>query len=170
MSTNRNNLREDPRKPYEYVPPNEFDIPPSLKEAFLEKGFYLRWIRVFLDGKEDKKNIGERLREGYTFVQMDEVAEADPIFVAGVDESNLGRTGEILTVGDVALAKILIEKAEARKRFFEGRALQFEEAEDTKLMASNNRIMPIEIKKSSKISTGGRKQNFAPEEAEKSAE
>ena len=47
---------------------NYLDIPQAVKDKFDSQGMTLRWIRVALSGEADYKNVGNRQREGLTFV------------------------------------------------------------------------------------------------------
>ena len=97
-----------------YRPPNMLDIP-----EFDDSDQYVyRWLRVSLGGEEDAKNIMMRLREGWTFVKLDELKDASAFHVVDAQKgsSHLENT---VRIADVALAKLPRAKAEAYYKYID---------------------------------------------------
>ena len=116
--------RANVTRDYVYQPPDEMKIPDELHDKFKEQGFSLRWVRFLIGNEEDYKNIGLKLREGYEFVKQDEIGMALPM----VREASTKNHRNLVTVGDLALAKIPTYKAEARKRYYEDKTREMEQA------------------------------------------
>ena len=110
--------RSNSARDYKYTPPSEMEIPDDLEAKFKENGYSIRWIRFLINNEEDYKNIGKRSREGWEFVTYDEVKDAIPMS----RELSTKNHKNLVTVGDLALAKIPTYKAEARKAYYEERA------------------------------------------------
>ena len=105
---------------------SELTLPPEVQETFENQGYSLRWIRIFLSGQEDVKNIGRRLRQGYTFVAFDELPTE---YVNYYSHTKLSRFDtEVIAIGDVALAKIPTKFKLESQRKSEQRAISQEEA------------------------------------------
>lgn len=100
---------------------NALKIPDEVENDFKSQGYRLGWVR-FKDAKteaDDLKNIYRKCNKlGFIFVTSDEVPE----LTAGFSSARIKNTeGDIITVGDLALAKISlaewdnIQEAKARK-------------------------------------------------------
>jgi len=88
--------------------------------SFREQGFYLKWVRFRAgEGGIESKNIRKRMHpsEGYTFVSPKEF-KAEELITVGDTEQYGGN--EIITSGDLVLMKVRIEKAEARRKYYQG--------------------------------------------------
>ena len=96
-----------------YTPPSQLKFRPELKERFREQGFYLKWVY------NDKQSIRKRMHpsEGYTLVTPEELG--DDLLMIG-DPEELNGTA-IITNGDLVLMKVRIEKAEARRKYFQNK-------------------------------------------------
>ena len=99
---------------YTYERPDWLAIPDSGMDRVEGEGKVLKWIRVTVDGKDDYKNIGMKIQEGWTFVKPSEVPE----MTEGFQTVGHERHGEMVLRGDVALASILSLKAKAKIRYF----------------------------------------------------
>jgi len=143
--------RANSHRDYTYTPPSEMDIPSELEEKFLDAGFKLRWIRFTLNGEEDYRNLGKKQREGYEFVTLDEV-KGHLSMVKEVDTKN---HRNLVTVGDLALAKIPLYKSNARKKYFEGKAKELELAVKGELRQASNpkmdKLTPVFDESTSKV-------------------
>jgi len=120
-----------------YAPPSQLKVDETIKERFREAGFYLKWIRFRAgEGGIDSKNIRRRMHpsEGYTFVSPKEMDAMDLISVGDVE--SYGGT-EIVTSGDLALMKVRIEKAEARRAYYHGRTREQSQAISQRLRENN---------------------------------
>lgn len=148
-----------------YTPPSSYDLPPEVFEAFKKKGFHLRFVRVLLDNKEDYKNVADRRREGYEFVTIMELPDH---IRHQFETKSFGQTAnkfsDIVVVGDLALMKITLAKAAARKRYYENIALETELAQARSLSKDSklNRLLPIVDDSETVVRTGGR--NSSPSE------
>ena len=141
-----NNREQD----MEFREPNMLDIPDSVVNRFKNEGMALRWIRINLRGKDDYTNVGKRVQEGWEFVGINEVPEIQHTsFVR--DE---GRYTGAVCRGDLALAKMPLEKAENRQRFYESKSSEMGDAVNQQLMSQNDSRMPIRNSSKSQITKG----------------
>lgn len=88
-------------------------IPEEVRKRFREEGegFELRWVR-FREGKngtDDLANVNRKGQLGYTFVKAHEVPELS----GGMRPVSHGTFGDLITIDELALAKLPIEDAEA---------------------------------------------------------
>jgi hypothetical protein len=156
MSNKRNTTkarttRKASKKKVQYTPPEMLEIPEEVRGRFDKEGFRLRWIRFKLAGEEDYKNIGVREREGYVLVKPEEVPE----MAGATDEyASIKREKSFVTIGDVALAKIPAELADARAEYYEGIAISQENAVDEGLERNNSEHMPFISRNKSKVGRG----------------
>jgi hypothetical protein len=114
----------DARREDEYYhPPSALDFSQELIEAFEKTGYKLKWVRMRDGQAYDTKSLRKRLSpaEGYTFVTPDEV---DPdVLISLGDTEQYGSTA-VITNGDLVLMKVRREKAEARRRYYEGKTAE----------------------------------------------
>jgi len=76
--------------------------------------FTYRWLRVKMGSEDDVANINSRLRQGWTFVREEDIPqETRAAFILPVIKSGLAQLNGVVQNGDLALAKISREKAEA---------------------------------------------------------
>lgn len=135
---------------YVYERPDWLKLPESVTTRFAGEGKVLKWVRVTSDGKDDFKNIGLKLQEGWSFVTPDQVPEMAEGFQTFTHE----RHGNLVLRGDVALACIPKFKADAKKAYFAGQTRDMEAAIDKQLAASSDGKMPIFNQSVSKSSSG----------------
>jgi len=134
----------------EYREPNLLDIPDNVKIRFANEGMTLRWIRINLRGADDYQNVGRRLQEGWQFVNLEEVPEMmHTSFVR--DE---GRYSGSVCRGDLALAKMPMQKAENRQRHYEGKSTEMVDAVNQQLMSQSDSRMPIRNNSKTKVTKG----------------
>jgi hypothetical protein len=138
-----------------YNPPERLVFPEEVKQRFLDEGFYLRWIRYKIGNEVDSHNLSNRLREGYTLVKQDEAE--DIIELLQLDTRSV--QGAIMN-GDLALAKIKIEKAEARQEYYEDLARKHEASYMRDVERQGDRRIPIS-NNSYSVSKTGRSAEFA---------
>ena len=139
--------RTKSERPKVWVPPSSLDAPPA------PDGFRYRWIRAESVGFQDTKNISSRLREGYELVRADEVENASDYPV--VDE---GRYKGVVGVGGLLLAKVPIEIAKQRQEYMSDKHKQKTNAIDNDLMKEQDKRMPINIDRQSRVTFGGTKK------------
>lgn len=149
------------QRDYKYTPPNEMDIPAEITAKFKEMGFRLRWVRILINGEEDYKNIGNSLKEGYVFVTSEEVEDSIPMarLFSTKNHKNL------VTVGDIALAKIPAYKADARRRYYEGKAKELENIGKREIRGSDprmNKLTPVFDESTTKVQV----RQFAADKSE----
>lgn len=139
--------KEERRKPWR--PPSSLDAPPA------PDGFKHRWIRTELRGQEDRKNLSNKLREGYELVRADEY----PDFEAPTIED--GKHAGVLAVGGLVLARIPEETVAERSAYFQQRSNDQLAAVDQNMMRENaHSSMRIENpQRNSKVSFGGPKSS-----------
>jgi len=146
--------RDEESRKREWKEPNELDVPESLSRRFKSEGFGTRWIRVMLEGKPDPVNVMTRLREGYEFVRKDEAPEWPE-----APSMEYGTHGNLIVIGDLALAKLPLDISQSRTRQMQERTRSLADAIDRQLNENRqlNRAMPISNRgSSSKVFSGGR--------------
>jgi len=139
--------RSKSERPKVWVPPSSLDAPKP------PDGFRYRWIRAEVMGFQDSKNVSGRLREGYELVRAEEVENASDYPV--VDE---GRYKGVVGVGGLLLAKVPEEIAKQRQEYMTRRHKDRSEAVNNDLMKEQDKRMPINIDRQSRVTFGGTKK------------
>ena len=142
-----NDTRSKSERPKVWVPPSSLDAPPA------PDGFRYRWIRAESVGFQDTKNIASRLREGYELVRAEEVENASDYPV--LDE---GRYKGVIGVGGLLLAKVPIEIAKQRQEYMTRRHAERSEAVNNDLMREQDKRMPINVDRQTRVTFGGTKK------------
>ena len=142
-----NQTRSKSERPKVWVPPSSLDAPPA------PDGFRYRWIRAESIGFQDTKNISSRLREGYELVRAEEVENASDYPV--LDE---GRYKGVIGVGGLLLAKVPIEIAKQRQEYMTRRHSDRSEAVNNDLMKEQDKRMPINVDRQTRVTFGGTKK------------
>ena len=142
-----NQTRSKSERPKVWVPPSSLDAPPA------PDGFRYRWIRAESVGFQDVKNITGRLREGYELVRADEVENATDYPV--IDS---GRYKGVIGVGGLLLAKVPIEIAKQRQQYMTDRHKERSDAVEQDLMKEQDKRMPINVDRQSRVTFGGTKK------------
>ena len=142
-----NDTRSKSERPKVWVPPSSLDAPPA------PDGFRYRWIRAESIGFQDTKNISSRLREGYELVRAEEVENASDYPV--LDE---GRYKGVIGVGGLLLAKVPIEIAKQRQEYMTRRHSDRSEAVNNDLMKEQDKRMPINVDRQTRVTFGGTKK------------
>ena len=139
--------RSKSERPKVWVPPSSLDAPKP------PEGFRYRWIRAESMGFQDTKNITGRLREGYELVRAEEIENASDYPV--VDE---GRYKGVIGVGGLLLAKVPEEIAKQREDYMRRQHEARNEAVENDLMKEQDKRMPINIERQSRVTFGGTKK------------
>ena len=139
--------RSKSERPKVWVPPSSLDAPPA------PEGFRYRWIRAESMGFQDTKNISGRLREGYELVRAEEIENASDYPI--VDE---GRYKGVIGVGGLLLAKVPEEIAKQRDDYMRRQHEARNEAVENDLMKEQDKRMPINIERQSRVTFGGTKK------------
>ena len=139
--------RTKSERPKVWVPPSSLDAPPA------PDGFRYRWIRAESVGFQDTKNVTSRIREGYELVRAEEVENASDYPV--VDD---GKYKGVVGVGGLLLAKVPIEIAQQRQQYMTNQHKLKTEAIDNDLMKEQDKRMPINIDRQSRVTFGGNKK------------
>ena len=142
-----NDTRSKSERPKVWVPPSSLDAPPA------PDGFRYRWIRAESVGFQDTKNIASRLREGYELVRAEEVENASDYPV--LDE---GRYKGVIGGGGLLLAKVPIEIAKQRQEYMTRRHAERSEAVNNDLMREQDKRMPIDVDRQTRVTFGGTKK------------
>ena len=142
-----NDTRSKSERPKVWVPPSSLDAPPA------PDGFMYIWIRAESVGFLDTKNIASRLREGYELVRAEEVENASDYPV--LDE---GRYKGVIGVGGLLLAKVPTEIAKQRQDYMTRRHSERSEAVDNDLMKEQDKRMPINVDRQTRVTFGGTKK------------
>tara|TARA_B100000953_G_scaffold72665_1_gene58722 strand:- start:124 stop:585 length:462 start_codon:yes stop_codon:yes gene_type:complete len=142
-----NQTRSKSERPKVWVPPSSLDAPPA------PEGFRYRWIRAETVGFHDTKNISGRLREGYELVRAEEVKNSSDYPV--LEE---GRYKGVIGVGGLLLAKVPEEIAKQREDYMRQQHEARSEAVEHDLMKEQDKRMPINIERQSRVTFGGTKK------------
>ena len=142
-----NQTRTKSERPKVWVPPSSLDAPPA------PDGFRYRWIRAEVVGFQDTKNITGRLREGYELVRAEEIENAGdyPVLEDGKYKGVIG-------VGGLLLAKVPVAIAQQRQNYIAERHNDRNEAIENDLMKEQDKRMPINIDRQSRVTFGGTKK------------
>ena len=143
-----NQSRSKSERPKVWVPPSSLDAPPA------PDGFRYRWIRAESVGFQDTKNITGRIREGYELVRAEEIMNASDYPI--VEE---GRYKGVVGVGGLLLAKVPVEVAKQRSEYMSKKHGERSEAVNNDLMKEQDKRMPINIERQSRVTFGGTKKN-----------
>ena len=142
-----NQTRSKSERPKVWVPPSSLDAPPA------PDGFRYRWIRAEVTGFQDTKNITGRIREGYELVRAEEVENASDYPV--LEE---GKYKGVIGVGGLLLAKVPIEIAKQRQEYMTRRHEDRNDAVENDLMKEQDKRMPINVERQSRVTFGGTKK------------
>ena len=142
-----NQTRSKSERPKVWVPPSSLDAPPA------PDGFRYRWIRAEVTGFQDTKNITGRIREGYELVRAEEVENASDYPV--LEE---GKYKGVIGVGGLLLAKVPIEIAKQRQEYMTRRHEDRNDAVEIDLMKEQDKRMPINVDRQSRVTFGGTKK------------
>ncbi len=139
--------RSKTERPKVWIPPSSLDAPPA------PDGFRYRWIRADSMGFDDSKNIQGRLRSGYELVRAEEVENSSDYPVL-----DTGKYKGVIGVGGLLLAKVPIEIAEQRQQYMTDRHKARSEAVKHDLMKEQDKRMPIDVERQSRVTFGGTKK------------
>ena len=142
-----NQTRSKSERPKVWVPPSSLDAPPA------PDGFRYRWIRAESVGFQDTKNVTSRLREGYELVRAEEIENASDYPV--IDD---GRYKGVVGVGGLLLAKVPIEIAKQRQEYMSRRHSERSDAVNNDLMKEQDKRMPINVDRQTRVTFGGTKK------------
>jgi hypothetical protein len=124
--------------------PSSLDAPPA------PPGFKHRWIRESVRGYDDKANVFKRLREGYELVKADEYPDWN---LPTIDD---GKHAGVIGIGGLLLARVPIEIAESRNKYFEDQTKDAQTAVDNDLLKTSDPRMPIsKPDRQSRVTFGG---------------
>ena len=143
-----NQTRSKSERPKVWVPPSSLDAPPA------PDGFRYRWIRAEVVGFQDTKNVTGRLREGYELVRAEEVENSSDYPV--IED---GRYKGVIGVGGLLLAKVPVEIAEQRQAYMTKRHAERSDAVENDLMKEQDKRMPINVERQSRVTFGGTKKS-----------
>ena len=143
-----NQTRSKSERPKVWVPPSSLDAPPA------PDGFRYRWIRAEVVGFQDTKNVTGRIREGYELVRAEEVENSSDYPV--IED---GRYKGVIGVGGLLLAKVPIEIAEQRQAYMTKRHAERSDAVENDLMKEQDKRMPINVERQSRVTFGGTKKS-----------
>ena len=140
--SNETRAKEARKEPWK--PPSMLDAPPP------PEGYKHRWIRESVMGFDDRKNVSSRSREGYELVRGEEYPDFD---IPTVED---GKHAGIIGVGGLLLARVPIEIAVQREKYFRDMTRDQMTAVDNELAREQHPAMPIERPdRSSSVTFGG---------------
>ncbi len=143
-----NQTRSKTERPKVWVPPSSLDAPPA------PDGFRYRWIRAESIGFQDTKNITARIREGYELVRSEDIENSSDYPV--VED---GKYKGVIGVGGLLLAKVPNEIAQQRQDYMARKHEDRNEAIKNDLMKEQDKRMPIDVERQSRVSFGGTKKS-----------
>ena len=143
-----NQTRSKSERPKVWVPPSSLDAPPA------PDGFRYRWIRAEVVGFQDTKTRTSRIREGYELVRAEEVENSSDYPV--IED---GRYKGVIGVGGLLLAKVPVEIAEQRQAYMTKRHAERSDAVENDLMKEQDKRMPINVERQSRVTFGGTKKS-----------
>jgi len=136
-TTRTSDTRAKKTKEVVYRPPEERKLGSELQGFFTSQGYRLRWIRHQVEGKDDVKSWLKRENEGYVPVKPEELpSEYQAIFDIGTS----GKSEGLIMNHDTILCKIPLQNFEARKKFYEQRAVNQEQAVNDQLLQGNKKM------------------------------
>ena len=147
ISSGVKSSRTHQKRKVTYTPPSYLDAPKPNDD-----GIKYRWLRVSTGGEDDARNIAKRKREGYEFVRKEE----HPDFDVPVHES--GKYAGVIGSGDLVLAKIPVEMAEAKNEYYQKRTQSQTDAVDADILKEQHPSMPVTQQRKSSVSFGKKKQ------------
>jgi len=142
-----NQTRSKTERPKVWVPPSSLDAPPA------PDGFRYRWIRAESIGFQDTKNITARIREGYELVRAEDIENSSDYPV--VED---GKYKGVIGVGGLLLAKVPNEIAQQRQDYMARKHEDRNEAIKNDLMKEQDKRMPIDVERQSRVTFGGTKK------------
>jgi len=143
-----NQTRSKSERPKVWVPPSSLDAPPA------PDGFRYRWIRAESVGFQDTKNITGRIREGYELVRSEDIENSSDYPI--VED---GKYKGVIGVGGLLLAKVPNEIAQQRQDYMARKHEDRNEAIKNDLMKEQDKRMPIDVERQSRVSFGGTKKS-----------
>jgi hypothetical protein len=143
-----NQTRSKSERPKVWVPPSSLDAPPA------PDGFRYRWIRAESVGFQDTKNITGRIREGYELVRAEDIENSSDYPI--VED---GKYKGVIGVGGLLLAKVPNEIAKQRQAYMARKHEDRNEAIQHDLMKEQDKRMPIDVERQSRVSFGGTKKS-----------
>ena len=143
-----NQTRSKTERPKVWVPPSSLDAPPA------PDGFRYRWIRAESIGFQDTKNITARIREGYELVRSEDIENSSDYPV--VED---GKYKGVIGVGGLLLAKVPNEIAQQRQDYMARKHEDRNEAIKNDLMKEQDKRMPIDVERQSRVTFGGTKKH-----------
>ena len=142
-----NQTRSKSERPKVWVPPSSLDAPPA------PDGFRYRWIRAESIGFQDTKNITGRIREGYELVRSEDIENSSDYPV--VED---GKYKGVVGVGGLLLAKVPNEIAQQRQDYMARKHEDRNEAVENDLMKEQDKRMPINVDRQTRVTFGGTKK------------
>lgn len=139
----RHTTRETTARTKNYRPPSMLDAPAA------PEGVVYRWVRVATRNEDDLKNVAQRRRDGWEFVQGAEHKD-----FASHEE---GRYAGVIGSGDVVLMKNSAENVEARNEYYANLTRRQQAAVDAELMKNQHPSMPIMRDSQSEVTRGKRR-------------
>ena len=143
-----NQTQSKSERPKVWVPPSSLDAPPA------PDGFRYRWIRAESVGFQDTKNITARIREGYELVRAEDIENSSDFPI--VED---GKYKGVIGVGGLLLAKVPNEIAKQRQDYMARKHEDRNEAIKNDLMKEQDKRMPIDVERQSRVSFGGTKMS-----------
>jgi len=140
--------RSHQKRKITYTPPSYLDAPKPNVDSVK-----YRWLRVSAGGEDDARNISKRKREGYEFVRKDEHPDFD------VPMHETGKYAGVIGSGDLVLAKIPIEMAEAKKEYYRNKTRAQTSAVDADILKEQHPSMPLTQQRRSSVSLGKKKDS-----------
>ena len=142
--------RSKTERPKVWSPPSLLDAPPA------PDGYQHRWLRESSLGFDDTKNIHKRLRSGYELVRADDPIYKD-IDLSTYAQYETGKYKGVIGQGGLVLARIPNEFAKQYMEYYEKQGRDNMEAVDNDLLKDQDKRMPINIDRQSRVLGGTKK-------------
>lgn len=151
--------RDEYARTAEWADPNSLLIPKALLKRWKEEGLAHRWLRVHIRGdeKENAPSLIMRQREGWKLVTIEECPE----WIDAPEGATSTQKG-LIVVGDLALAVMPVERANARRRYVDKQTHDMGMgAIKQQLRKFNTKEMPIFDDSSQMVTKGSKATDFA---------
>ena len=116
----------------------------TLPEPAPEPGYSFRWVATAVNGQDNPTNVSQKFRDGWEPVKAEDHPE---MMIQGNKDGNI-------EIGGLMLCKILTEKMEARKEYYERQSQNQMESVDNHFMRNNDARMPLFSERKSTVSRG----------------